>query len=139
MAHSSRHLARRSAVQGLYQWHMTGQPKTDIEETFIHNDSLKGKHREYFQQLLGGVQKHIEQLDKVISPHVNRNQDLVDPIEHAIIRVSCYELFYEADVPTNVIIDEAIDIAKVFSSENGYKFVNGVIDKLAKEIRSFEG
>ena len=138
MPQSSRHLARRCAVQALYQWHMTGQPKTDIEENFIRNENLKGKHLDYFKRIIVGVQNNIEQLDSVMSPFVNRNPDQVDPIEHAIIRVGCYELFYEADVPTRVIIDEAIDVSKVFSAENGYKFVNGVIDKIAREIRSFE-
>ncbi len=138
MARSSRHLARRCAVQALYQWDITGQPSTDIESNFIKNEKLSGKHREYFIRIIENIPMRVEQIDGLLSPYLDRNLEKIDPIEHAILRVGSYELLFEADVPSKVIIDEAIDLAKIFSSENGFKFINGVIDKIAKEVRPFE-
>ena len=138
MARSSRHLARRCAVQALYQWDVTGQPSTDIEANFIKNEQLSGKHRDYFVRIIENIPMRVEQIDKLLSPFLDRDIEKIDPIEHAILRVGSYELLFEADVPSRVIIDEAIDLAKTFSSENGFKFINGVIDKIAKEVRPFE-
>ena len=138
MARSSRHLARRCAVQALYQWDVTGQPSTDIEANFIKNEQLSGKHRDYFVRIIENIPMRVEQIDKLLSPFLDRDLEKIDPIEHAILRVGSYELLFEADVPSRVIIDEAIDLAKTFSSENGFKFINGVIDKIAKEVRPFE-
>ena len=138
MARSSRHLARRCAVQALYQWDVTGQPSTDIEANFIKNEQLSGKHRDYFVRIIENIPMRVEQIDNLLSPFLDRDLEKIDPIEHAILRVGSYELLFEADVPSRVIIDEAIDLAKTFSSENGFKFINGVIDKIAKEVRPFE-
>jgi N utilization substance protein B len=138
MARSSRHLARRCAVQALYQWDVTGQPSTDIESSFIKNEQLSGKHRDYFVRIIENIPMRVEQIDSLLSPFLDRDLEKIDPIEHAILRVGSYELLFEADVPSRVIIDEAIDLAKTFSSENGFKFINGVIDKIAKEVRPFE-
>jgi N utilization substance protein B len=138
MSRNSRHLARRCAVQALYQWDVTGQPASKIEESFIKNEKLSGIHLEYFSRMIENIPKYVEQLDLLLGPHLDRQLDKIDPIEHAILRVGTYELLYEADVPTNVVIDEAIGVAKVFASEHSYKFVNGVLDKIAREARSFE-
>jgi len=138
MARSSRHLARRCAVQALYQWEVTGQPSNDIESNFIRNEQLSGKHRDYFIRIIENIPMRVEQIDGLLSPYLKRDLEKIDPIEHAILRVGSYELLFEADVPSKVIIDEAIDLAKTFSSENGFKFINGVIDKIAKEVRPFE-
>lgn len=135
MARSGRHLARRCAVQALYQWQMTGQDPDQITKTFIGNQNLKGKHCDYFLCLINSIPNYIEQIDALISPHSNREQGRVDLIEQAILRLGTYELRYDSSIPTNVVIDEAIDLAKTFCSENGYKYVNGVLDKVASAVR----
>jgi len=76
-----------------------------------------------------------EQLEASIAPFIGREFSALDPVEKAILRLGAYELSYKADVPTRVVINEMIELAKVFGSDHSYKFVNGVIDKLAKELR----
>jgi N utilization substance protein B len=129
-------LARRCAVQALYQWQMTGQAPEEIIATFISNENLTGKHRDYFLALINIIPQYIEKIDALIAPHLDRKQDRVDLIEQAILRLGAYELQYDKSIPTGVVIDEAIDIAKVFCSEHGYKYVNGVLDKVAGVARN---
>lgn len=135
MARSGRHLARRCAVQALYQWQMTGQAKEKIVDSFIENENLEGKHQDYFLSLIDIIPNYIDQIDALIAPHLDREQEKVDLIEQAILRLGTYELRYDQSIPTNVVIDEAIDLAKTFGSEHGYKYVNGVLDKVAREVR----
>ena len=136
MARSGRYLARRCAVQALYQWKVTGQATSEIESSFIRNDSLSGRHLEYFLHLIQNIPGNAETLDAILSPHLDRDLEKVDLVEHAILWLGTYELKFQPDIPVNVVIDEAIDLAKTFSSEHGYKYVNGVLDKVAKEVRN---
>ena len=135
MARSGRHLARRCAVQALYQWNVTGQSPSEIESSFIKNENLSGRHLDYFLALIKNIPLNIEVIDNLITPHLDRKLDKVDLIDHAILRVGTYELKFQPDVPARVVLDEAIDIAKVFASEHSYKYVNGVLDKIAREVR----
>ncbi len=132
---NSRHLARSCAVQALYQWQVTGQPPAEIESSFIRNQNLADRHLDYFQELIKWIPRHAPEIDRLLSCFLDRELERVDLIEHAILRVGAYELKYEADTPVNVIIDEAVGLARVFASEHGYKYVNGVLDKVAKEVR----
>ena len=138
MARSGRHLARRSAVQALYQWQVTGQSPEEIEKNFIHNENLSGTHLEYFLALINIIPNSIEVIDSQLSDYLDRDTEKVDLTEQAILRLGAYELLYEKDVPIKVILDEAVDLAKIFCSENGYKYVNGVLDKVAKSVRPNE-
>jgi len=136
MAKGGRHLARRCAVQALYQWQVTGQRPSDIERSFIRNENLSGKHQDYFLGLINIIPHTIESIDALITPHLDREPGKVDLIEQAILRVGTYELKHDLSIPTKVILDEAIDLAKLFCSEHGYKYVNGVLDKVAKAVRN---
>ena len=135
MVASSRHLARRCAIQALYQWGVTGQSASEIEKGFIKNENLSGRHLDYFLILIKNVPVQIENIDRLISPHLDRKLEMVDLIEHAILRVATYELQFEQDIPTRVILNEAIDLAKIFASQHSYKYVNGVLDKVAHAVR----
>ncbi len=135
MSGSSRYLARSSTVQALYQWDMTGQNCTEIERSFIPNRALKGAHLEYFRKLIGEIPIHCQEIDESLAPHQKGGAEKVDIIEKTILRLGAYELMFEKDVPVNVIIDQAIDLAKTFASENSYKYINGVLDKLARSVR----
>ena len=114
---------------------MTGQAKEKIIDSFIENENLEGKHQDYFLSLINIIPNYIDQIDSLIAPHLDREQEKVDLIEQAILRLGTYELRYDQSIPTNVVIDEAIDLAKTFGSEHGYKYVNGVLDKVAREVR----
>ena len=135
MARSGRRLARRCVVQALYQWQITGQAPDQIMRTFIDNDSLTGRHRDFFRALMDAIPMYIDQIDTLIEPHLDRGQGRVDPVEQAILRLGTYELRFDRSIPTNVVIDEAIDLAKTFGSENGFRYVNGVLDKVARAVR----
>ena len=132
---SGRYLARRCAVQALYQWQMTHQPPQEIERSFIKNEDLDGRHLCYFQMLIEDIPEKLAELDALLTPHLDRPLKSVDVIEHAILLLGAYELKFQEDVPTSVVIDEAVELAKTFASENGYKYVNGVLDKVAMEVR----
>ena len=135
MPSSSRHLARRTAVQALYQWEVTGQRGDTIEQSFIPNPALSGRHREYFQKLILNIPKSITEIDAALSPYHNRDPQRVDLIENAVLRLGTYELLYELDIPVNVVIDEAVSLAKTYSSANSYRYINGVLDKVAYKAR----
>ena len=132
MATSGRHLARRNAVQALYQWDMTGQPAHHIKPNFIHDDRLKGRHLEYFDHIIKELPANIEQIDELIEAHTDRPVSRLDPLEKSVLRVGTYEILFQLDVPHNVVINEAIEIAKLFCSDQGYKYVNGVLDNVIK-------
>ena len=135
MPTQSRHVARRSAIQALYQWDLTEQAPEDIENHFISRHELTGGALEYFRRLVEEVPLHHQELDSHLEPFLDRDFPQVDPVERAILRVATYELEYESDVPFKVILDEAIELSKTFGAEHGYKFVNAVLDRLAVTLR----
>lgn len=136
MAKSDRRLARRCVVQALYQWRMTEQASAQIAQNFIHNESLTGKHLAYFLSLITAIPTHIEKIDELIAVHLDRAPHKVDITEQAILRLGTYELNYDHSIPPKVVLDEAIELAKLFCSEHSYKYINGVLDKIANEVRN---
>ncbi len=135
MADGSRHLARKSAVQALYQWDLTGQAPDDIESLLVLDHSFSGVDMEYFRHLVKSVPEACSELDQRLAPYVDRDIGRVDPVERAILRIGAWELEFEPTVPVKVVLDEAIELTKLFGAEHGYRFVNGVLDKLAAELR----
>jgi transcription antitermination protein NusB len=135
MADGSRHLARKTAVQALYQWDLTEQRPHDIEQHFISDHDFSGVDMGYFHQLLENVPLYHREIDSRLRPHIDRVLERVDPVEKAILRVGAYELEYELTIPTKVVLDEAIELSKMFGAEHGFRFVNGVLDKLIPELR----
>ena len=132
---SNRHNARRAAVQALYQWDITKQRAQDIESNFAKIHDMLNVDRKYLSEILTKVPEHQEELEKAITPIIGREFKAIDPVERAILRLGAYELLYRADVPTKVVINEMIELAKVFGADKSYKFINGVMDKLAKKLR----
>ncbi len=134
---SGRHRARRCAVQALYQWDLTEQPVEDIENHFIHEAGLTAVDKTFFHHLVTQVPLHKQELDGRINPHLDdRGMDNIDPVERAILRLATYEMEYDTATPAKVILNEAVELAKTFGSEHGYKFINGVLDKILLELRS---
>lgn len=135
MARGSRHLARQAAVQALYQWDLTEQAPEVILEHFIQQHDITEIDEEYFQLLVREVPLYHQELEAHITPMLDRELDDVDPVERAILRIGAYELEYQSDVPRNVVINESVELAKTFGAELSYKFINGVLDKVAADLR----
>lgn len=132
---SNRHNARKAAVQALYQWDLTKQDAEDIEKHFSQIHDMQNVDKKYLREIMSELPKVKDELEAAIVPFIGREFSALDPVERAILRLGTYELSYKPDVPTRVVINEMIELAKVFGADHSYKFVNGVIDKLAKELR----
>lgn len=138
MSSKSRHLARRNAVQALYQWDLTEQDPSDIEDSFIEGHDLSKVDLDYFRHLIRNVPLYHLEVDDRLSQYIKRGIENIDPVERAILRLGTYELEFEKTIPYKAIINEAVELTKIFGSEEGYRFVNGVLDRLAKELRQTE-
>lgn len=133
-----RQKARSLAVQALYSWQMAGQSLNEIEAQFRTDNDFSDVDGAYFHEILHGVPRLKGELDEAFLPCLDRPLDEVDPVELAILRLSTYELRNRADVPYRVVINEGIELAKVYGATDGHKFVNGVLDKLAPRLRAAE-
>jgi N utilization substance protein B len=135
---SMRKKARKYAVQGIYQWQLSGNPINDIEFQFLETINSKKVDVVYFQEILVNCLTSITEIDDLLTPNVTRDLSEVNPVELAVLRLACYELKNRIDVPYKVVINEALELTKTFGAEEGHKFVNGVLDKVAKELRPTE-
>ncbi|MCP5420073.1 MAG: transcription antitermination factor NusB [Gammaproteobacteria bacterium] len=131
--------ARRYAMQALYQWQMTGQDAAAIFDQFLSEQEMGRADLTYFQELLCQIPLRVTAIDAQLVPFLDRPLEQVDPVERAILRIAAYELAYRPDVPFRVVINEAVEIAKKFGAEQGHRFVNGVLDKTARQLRPQEG
>lgn len=131
---AARRKARSLALQAIYQWQMTGDAIAEIELQFVTEQETKGADLDYFRDLIAGVAAQVKSLDTALAPLVSRPLDDVDQIDKAILRLCCYELSAKQDVPYKVVINEGIELAKAFATDESHKFVNGVLDKLAPKL-----
>jgi N utilization substance protein B len=130
--------ARRLAMQALYQWQVGGQTPDIIEAQFSQDREMGNADPAYFRELLKGVSDNRTELDAAIGRHLDRPADQLDPVERAILWVAGYELLKRHDVPYRVVINEAVDLTKQFGAEQGHRYVNGVLDRVARDLRSME-
>lgn len=130
--------ARQLATQALYQWHMAGHSLNEIEAQFRVDNDFADVDGPYFSELLRGVPTNKDEIDAALTPCLDLTLEELDPVELAILRLSTYELLKRIDVPYRVVINEGIELAKVYGSTDGHKFVNGVLDKLAPRLREVE-
>lgn len=138
MKPSPRRKARELAVQAVYSWQLSGNELNDVDAHFLTENAKRRFDIEYFQQLFHGVTGNLTAIDAVISPYVDRPLEDVDHVEKAILRTAVFELRDCQDVPYRVVINEAIELAKAFAADDSHKFVNGVLDKVVKDIRPNE-
>lgn len=131
---SSRHLARRNATQALYQWLVTDQAPGDIESKFISDETFASVDLDYFRHLITQVPRYQDELERRLEFFSERESKKLDPVERAILLVGAYEILFRPDVPKNVAINEAVQVAHVFGAEQGYRFVNSVLHQLAKSV-----
>ncbi|QAU23820.1 transcription antitermination factor NusB [Dyella sp. M7H15-1] len=135
---AARSRARRRALQALYAWQMSGSSMTSVIDQFRHEQDMEVADLDYFEDLLRGVERHVEAVDEALKPYIDRDVGQVDPIERAVLRLAAYELKFRPDVPYRVIINEAIEVTKRFGADHGHSYVNGVLDKLAAQARPTE-
>ena len=133
-----RRRARHYAMQALYQWYMAGAQLNVIEAEFRTDYDFDKVDGEYFHALLHGVAADVDGLDAAFAPLLDRALDDLDPIEHTLLRMGTWELRERIDVPYKVVINEAVALAKKFGATDGHKYINGVLDKLARELRKVE-
>ncbi len=131
---SNRHNTRKAAVQALYQWDLTQQDANEIQPQFEKIHDMQNLDRKFLRELLQQIPLLATELEETITPFIGREFSSLDPVERAILRVGAYELLH-CKVPKKVVINEMIEIAKVFGSDHSYKFINGVMDKMAKSLR----
>ncbi|GAA3713491.1 MULTISPECIES: transcription antitermination factor NusB [Oceanisphaera] len=135
MKPSERRKARRLATQAIYQWQMTKDNVADIAQQFALEQDTKGVDLDYFRDLLFGVSVHVKELDAVFSPYLSRPLAELDMVDKAVLRLATYELTRREDVPYRVVINEAIELAKAFAADESHRFVNGVLDKVIKQLK----
>jgi len=137
-ARSARRRARELALQGLYQWLLAGEDAGVIAALMREQDGFEKADRGHFDALLHGCIEDAAALDAVLGRHADRRTNLLSPIEHGILLIGAYELKNCIDVPYRVAINEAVELAKSFGGTDGHKYVNGVLDKAAAELRPLE-
>jgi len=132
---SARHRAREIALQALYAWRIQGG------DALGHARTLEGWQRcdqEFAAGLIVEVVKRNELLEKGIAPHLDRSLASLSPVERVILMIGAYELAERPETPFKVVLNEAIELGKSFGGTDGHKFVNGVLEKLALELRAEE-
>ena len=130
-----RRRARRRALQALYQWHLTGQDAGEIIAQFREEQDFSNVDTELFATLVRKVSRDRAEIDQKLEPFLDRPLNQLDIIEHVILSIGAYELLNSIEVPHEVVIDEAINLAKLFGAEQGHSYINGVLDKAAKQLR----
>jgi N utilization substance protein B len=135
---SSRRRAREFALQGLYQWQLAGSDTTTIARQLGEARGFDKIDAAYFRTLLEGTVAAAPELERVIAPYLDREYSRLSPVERAILLLAGYELVHQPDVPFRAVINEAVELAKEYGGTDGYKFVNGVLDKLAPRLRKAE-
>ncbi|HUW97229.1 MAG TPA: transcription antitermination factor NusB [Acidiferrobacter sp.] len=139
----SRSRARQATVQALYQWQVTGQSHHDIGRLFLRNedsdeDAEGDLDEAYFAELIREVPRHVEEIDGLLAPHLDRPLAEVDPVERAILRLGVYEFRYRPEIGYRIVLNEAVELAKRFGGDSGHKFINAVLDKAAAILRADE-
>ncbi len=130
--------ARDKVLQALYQWQLSGEDLDWVRDHYMSEQGVASGDAEYFLELLYKIPSQVTTLDQQFKQYVSKFEDHVDPIEVNILRIAVYEMLHHPEIPYRVIINEAINLAKTYGAEDSHKFVNGVLDPLAKELRSVE-
>jgi len=133
-----RHAAREHVLQGLYERQLANGDDAAIAATLEAGDEFADADREYFRELWRGTTREYDALLQALAGHVDRDVAALSPIERALLVIGAWELVHRLDVPFRVVIDEAVRLAKSYGGTDGYKFVNGVLDKLAARVRADE-
>lgn len=135
---AARRKARRFALQGLYEWQLSGNPPWEIEARYRVENAMHKVDLDYFHDLLHGVPPESDALDALFTPHLDRDFAALDPVELATLRIGTFELKHRVDVPMRVVINEGIELAKTFGASESHKYINSILDQLARILRPHE-
>jgi len=130
--------ARDKALQALYQWQLSGEDLDWIKDHYMEEQGVTSGDPEYFLELLYKVPSHVSELDDSYRQYMQNFIDNLDPIECNILRIATYELTHHLEIPYKVIINEALNLAKTYGTDESHKFINGVLDPLSQKIRKVE-
>jgi len=135
---SRRGLARRLTVQALYQWLVNETLPERVLQQFRDEDSFGRADVDYFKALLHGCVREAGMLTDTFSEYLDRKLEQIDPVERAVLMLGSYELMFCPDVPWKVVVNESVNLCKMFGAEDSYKYINGVLDKVARTVRAVE-
>ncbi len=133
-----RRRARRALLQAVYAWQMTGNEIAEISAQFTTSKQLRGADVDYFLTCLGGVMRGVAALDPLFADYLDRSIAGLDHVERAILRAASYELKESIDVPARVVINEWVELAKDFGAADSFRYVNAVLDRVARDVRGRE-
>jgi N utilization substance protein B len=128
-----RTLAREIALQALYAWQLSGSDPLEEARSIEAYEKT-----EFLEELLRGVRERASELERIIAPHLDREFRRLSPIERAILYIGAYELAMHPKTPFKVVLNEAVELGKSFGASEGYRFVNGVLEKIAEALRPEE-
>jgi len=137
-AKSARRRARELALQGLYEWLLSRADAGAVDAHVREQEGFDKCDREHFELLLHGTIREAAAIDAALAAHIDRKVELLSPIEHAALMIGAFELMRCIEIPYKVAINEAVELAKSFGGTDGHKYVNGVLDKAAGELRATE-
>ena len=129
--------SRARVVQALYQWLTSGGEIVQIEQQFLNQKDGKIS-KAFFSNLILNIPKNISVLDEIIEPSLNRDFSELGPTEKAVMYLAVYELKFQTEVPYKVIINEAVELTKLYGADGAYKLINTSLDKIAQKLRSLE-
>jgi len=135
---SGRRRARELVLQGLYQRQLSGNAARDVRDDLAASPGFPRADQPYFDELWNGVNGRYDELLASLAPHLSRQASELSPIERAILLIGAWELASRPEIPYRVVINEAVELAKSFGATDGHRFVNGVLDKLAADVRAAE-
>jgi transcription antitermination protein NusB len=135
---ANRRLSREFALQGLYEWQLTGHDLGVVDAHVREQDEFAQCDAGFFDALLHGCSKERTTLDAHLAKHGDRTPAELSPVEHAALWIGVWELLYAPDVPYRVVINEGVELAKAFGGTDGHRYVNGVLDQAAKSLRAVE-
>jgi transcription antitermination protein NusB len=125
-------------MQALYQWQLNALPSLDVVNQYLADDEAKGADHDYFTEIVTTVIDQYAAFDELISAEIDRPIAQIDPTEHAILWVGSYELRDRLDVPYRVVINEGVELTKRFGATDAHKYINAVLDKIARKLRAAE-
>ena len=129
--------SRARVVQALYQWLTSGGEIEQIEQQFLNQKEGKIS-KSFFSNLILNISKNISVLDEIIEPSLDRDFSELGPTEKAVMYLAVYELKFQTEVPYKVIINEAVELTKLYGADGAYKLINTSLDKIAQKLRSLE-
>ncbi len=130
--------ARRFALQALYAMHMSIRPAAEVVAEFESSFDMHKADLDYFNLLVSAVGQHKDVLDEYILSCADRALSALTPVELCILRLSGYELLYQLEIPFKVVINESVDLARKYGAEQSYRYINGVLDRMATQVRAAE-